>query len=343
MRSWIDYTKKLLPDLLPVMQTRMRILQYIRLTQPIGRRNLSASLNMTERVLRSEVQVLKEQNLIHIASSGMTLTDEGTALVIALEDFMREISGLKLLEEQLKERLKLEEVFVVAGDSDESPWVKKEMGRASVACIKDRLEANNIVAVTGGTTLAAVADMMQMDLKNLNALFVPARGGIGESVENEANTICANMAKNTNSSYRLLYVPDHVSSEVYASIVTEPSVKSILDLIHSSNIVIHGIGDALTMARRRKTPEADWNKIVEGNAVGEAFGYYFNEQGQVIHKVLTVGMQLEDLEHIPHVIAVAGGSSKAKAIQAVVRQGHTSLLVTDEGAAKELLRDYPLT
>ena len=61
------------------MQTRMQILQYIRLMQPIGRRNLSASLGMTERVLRSEVQVLKEQNLVHVASSGMTLTEEGTA------------------------------------------------------------------------------------------------------------------------------------------------------------------------------------------------------------------------------------------------------------------------
>ena len=110
------------------MQTRMQILQYIRLMQPIGRRNLSASLGMTERVLRSEVQVLKEQNLVHVASSGMTLTEEGTALVLALEDFMKEISGLKVLEKQLKETLDLDEVFVVPGDSDESPWVKLEMG-----------------------------------------------------------------------------------------------------------------------------------------------------------------------------------------------------------------------
>lgn len=341
MRSWIDYAKKLLPDLLPVMQTRMRILQYIRLSQPIGRRNLSASLNMTERVLRSEVQVLKTQNLIHVTPSGMSVTEEGESLVLALDDFIREASGLNVLEDKLKEMLGLDDVFVVAGDSDESNWVKQEMGRASVACIRKRLEAHNIVAVTGGTTLASVAEMMDLDLKSLDTLFVPARGGIGESVENEANTICAKMAKNTNSKYRLLYVPDHVGSEVYASIMTEPSVKSILELIHSSTIVVHGIGDAITMAKRRKTPEVDWDKIVEGKAVGEAFGYYFNEQGEVIHKVLTVGMQLEDLENIPHVIAVAGGSSKAKAIQAVIRQGHTSLLVTDEGAAKELIRGNP--
>ncbi len=53
----------------------------------------------------------------------MTLTEEGTALVLALEDFLKEISGLKVLEKQLKETLDLDEVFVVPGDSDESPLV----------------------------------------------------------------------------------------------------------------------------------------------------------------------------------------------------------------------------
>ncbi|MDR4248359.1 sugar-binding domain-containing protein, partial [Bacillus thuringiensis] len=77
----------------------------------------------------------------------------------------------------------------------------------------------------GGTTLAAAADRMQLDCKELPVLFVPARGGIGEGVELEANTICAKMAQNTMRNYRLLYVPDHGSSEAYASIWTEPSVK----------------------------------------------------------------------------------------------------------------------
>ncbi len=56
-----------------------------------------------------------------------------------------------------------------------------------------------------------------------------------------------------------------------------------------------------------------------GHAVGEAFGYYFNEEGEVVHKVPTIGLQLEDLSHIEHVIAVAGGSSKAKAIRAYMK------------------------
>ncbi|CJV71642.1 Central glycolytic genes regulator [Streptococcus pneumoniae] len=221
MRSWIQNTKKLLPDLLPVMQTRMQILQYIRLMQPIGRRNLSASLGMTERVLRSEVQVLKEQNLVHVASSGMTLTEEGTALVLALEDFMKEISGLKVLEKQLKETLDLDEVFVVPGDSDESPWVKLEMGRACVTCIKDRLTANNIVAVAGGTTLAAAADMMQLDCKDLHMLFVPARGGIGEG--GTAVPAPANCPKRS-------YIPNPVSNiemKIRVATVGFPAERSV--------------------------------------------------------------------------------------------------------------------
>ena len=45
------------------------------------------------------------------------------------------------------------------------------------------------------------------------------------------------------------------------------------------------------------------------------------------------------ISNLKNVIAVAGGSSKAKAIHAYMKQALDSILVTDEGAAKELLRD----
>jgi central glycolytic genes regulator len=156
MNQLIQAQKKLLPDLLLVMQKRFEILQYIRLTEPIGRRSLSASLGISERVLRSEVQFLKEQNLVDIKTNGMTLTEEGYELLSVLEDTMKDVLGLTLLEKTLKERLNLKDVIIVSGDSDQSPWVKKEMGRAAVACMKKRFSGKNIFAVTGGTTIEAV-------------------------------------------------------------------------------------------------------------------------------------------------------------------------------------------
>ncbi|MFC0274630.1 sugar-binding transcriptional regulator [Metabacillus herbersteinensis] len=339
MSSLIEVQKKLLPDLLLVMQKRYEILQYIRLMQPIGRRSLSTSLGISERILRNEVQFLKDQNLIDIHTSGMTLTKDGSSLLKALEEMMKDVLGLSLLETTLKERFNLNKVIVVSGDSDQSPWVKKEMGRACVTCIKDRLTGKNIVAVTGGTTLAAVAEMMTPDSKNRELLFVPARGGLGEHVENQANTICAKMAERAMGNYRLLHIPDQLSQEAYHSIIEEPSIKELLEMMKSSSMVIHGIGDAKTMAERRKTPLEEYKKIEEGNAVAEAFGYYFNQQGEVVHKVQTVGIQLDDMNRTPNVIAVAGGASKASAIEAYMKQALDSILITDEGAAKELIRD----
>jgi central glycolytic genes regulator len=339
MNQLIEVQKKLLPDLLQVMQKRYQILQYIRLMQPIGRRSLSTSLGISERILRSEVQFLKDQNLIGIQTSGMTLTNEGSSLLIVLEELMKDALGLSNLENKLEKRFNLSKVIVVSGDSDQSPWVKKEMGRACTTCIKNRLNGKNIVAVTGGTTLAAVAEMMTPDSKNREILFVPARGGLGENVENQANTICAKMAERASGNYRLLHVPDQLSKDSYQSIIEEPSIKELLSIMKSSSMVVHGIGDAKTMAERRKTPEKDFLKIERGNAVAEAFGYYFNQEGEIVHKVQTVGIQLDDIEEVPNVIAVAGGASKAKAIKAYMKQALATVLITDEGAANELIRD----
>jgi central glycolytic genes regulator len=338
MQSIIDIQKRLLPDLLSVMQERFHILQYIGSMEPVGRRSLSVSLGVTERVLRSEVSFLKEQDLITISSVGMSLTEDGRELLEGLEAIMREISGIDKMEERLRRKLGNHKVIIVAGNSDESPWVKSELGRACALCMKNSLKGKNIIAVTGGTTMATVAEMLTPDLGK-DILFVPGRGGIGEDVQNQANTICAKMAERTQSSHKVLYVPDQVSSETYHMMLKEPHIKEVLGLIKSASMVLHGVGDAMTMAQRRRTSEEDLRKIEDRQAVGEAFGYYFNEAGEVVHKVRTVGLQLEDLAKTEHVLAVAGGASKEKAIRSYMKQApKNTVLITDEGAARQLLQ-----
>lgn len=337
--SLIDIQKRILPDLVQVMQKRYLILQYINIMQPVGRRNLSVSLDLTERVLRSEVEFLKDQKLISMSGQGMTLTNEGKDILESLESVMRDITGINSLERQLEKLMGIRKVIVVPGDSDQSPWVKSELGRATATSMKDLLKDSNIIAVTGGSTMAAVANMLTPEPKERELLFVPARGGIGEDVNNQANTICAIMADKTNSRHRVFYVPDQVSSEIYGSFIREPLIYEVLNLIKSASMVLHGIGDAITMAERRNTSPEDLRKIQEGKAVGEAFGYYFNEAGEIVHKVLTMGLQLNDLASIGDVIAVAGGSSKAKAIRAYMKKAPSStILITDEGAAQQLVQ-----
>ncbi|WP_085521344.1 sugar-binding transcriptional regulator [Tuberibacillus sp. Marseille-P3662] len=337
MDDLINVQQKLVPDMLEVMTSRYRVLQSIRFLQPIGRRTLASNLGVTERVLRGEVTFLHEQGLIDMSSSGMRLTQEGDRLIHTLDDVISDVSGRAELEKQLEKQLGATDVVVIPGDSDHQPWVKTELGLACVKVMQDYAEAETIIGVTGGTTLAAVADVMRPFKNNVKPLFISARGGLGEQAENQANTICTKMAYKADGHYRLLHVPDQVSEESYQIMTAEPSIHEVLQLIDSAGMIVHGIGDAKTMAERRRSSEVLLKKIHQERAVAEAFGYYFNRDGEVVHKVKTIGLQLENIYENRTVIAVAGGHSKAQAIQAYYQQGPSSILITDEGAARGIL------
>lgn len=176
MHSILDIQKRLLPDLLAVMQQRYTLLKTINFLQPVGRRTLAATLGYSERVLRAEVDFLKDQNLINSHSGGMSLSEEGKNLLEDLESLMRELKGIDVMEMELKHRLGIRKAIIVPGDSDLSPMAKKEMGRATVKGMRKLLKDKNIIAVTGGSTMAAVAEEMKPGISKEELMFVPARG-----------------------------------------------------------------------------------------------------------------------------------------------------------------------
>lgn len=333
MRDIIELQRQLVPDLLDVMKTRYQILHQVMLSDRIGRRTLAASLSMTERVLRAETDFLKSQGLLDMNVAGMSLSENGRRLLEELEPVFHHLFGLSELEEKIRLRYGLQDVIIVPGDSDTSPRAKRELGRMGARALMQTLGAGDVVAVTGGSTLAEVASAMSSPVPLKGNLFVPARGGLGESLDYQASTIASMMAKQTGAQYRMLHVPDHLSREAYASLMLEPNVKEIVEVIRSARIVVHGIGDAMTMARRRKVDDTVVEELREEGALAEAFGYYFDRTGAVVHKMQTAGLRLEDIMRTERVIAIAGGRSKGEAIAAVMRFGHDDVLVTDEAAA----------
>ncbi len=84
-------------------------------------------------------------------------------------------------------------------------------------------------------------------------MFVPARGGLGESVELQANTIASTMAKKTGGQYRLLHVPDHLRRRSVSIAHSRTELQEIVDSHSQARIVIHGIGDAVRMAQTTQT------------------------------------------------------------------------------------------
>ncbi len=171
-----------------------------------------------------------------------------------------------------------------------------------------------------------------------DVVVVPARGGLGEEVELQANTIAAAIAKQLGATYRMLHVPDDLGEEAMSTIAMEPKIKELIELIRSARIVLHGIGTAEEMARRRGLPKEQVAILEERQAVGEAFGYYFDREGKIVFTTSSVGIRLEDLANVDLVVAVGGGRSKAEAALAVLSTQHQDVYITDEGAAREMLR-----
>lgn len=87
-------------------------------------------------------------------------------------------------------------------------------------------------------------------------MIIPARGGLGKKVETQANTLAANLAYKLDASYKLLHAPDNLSDNALNSLMNEAEVKELIESIHTSNILIYGIGRADEMARRRGLEKA---------------------------------------------------------------------------------------
>ncbi len=244
--------------------------------------------------------------------------------------------GLTHIENRLREKLGINQVVIVPGDSDDNPLVKEDIGKGVAKVIKKLVKDGDVLAVTGGSTVATIADQMTKTSKKVTV--VPGRGALGEQVEIQSNSIAAALAAKLGGSYKLLHAPDNLSKDALSSIVEDPKIASVLKAIKEANILIHGVGNAINMAQRRATSSDIVQKLKQQNAVAEAFGYYFDAQGNIVHQVESIGLKLRDLQRISTIIAVAGGKSKAKAIEAVALNHSQHILVTDEGAASEILK-----
>lgn len=209
MRKILEIQKQLLPDLMDVLKTRYNILHQIMLSELIGKRTLAASLHMTERVLRAETDLLKAQGLIEIESSGMRISEAGRRLLEEMGPMAKELFGLNELSEKIRRTYGLRKVVVVPGDCEASPLTKRDLGREGAKALLGVMNQEDTIAVTGGSTLAAVAEELNPHASVLmkNSWFVPARGGLGESVEFQANTIASTMAKRVGAQYRIAACP----------------------------------------------------------------------------------------------------------------------------------------
>lgn len=337
MKDLLKIQQKLIPQVIEIMERRYSILRQISLSEPIGRRTLSNTLGVSERVVRSETEFLKEQGLIDVAVSGMTMTQEGLNLLDELKDMITDIMGLSTLQQTVKDKLGIKKVLLVPGSYDNNQSLIKDVARCGAEYFLSVLKDGDVVSITGGSTMLEFSNTIKTDKKYENTIVVPARGSMGKDVEIQSNSIVATTSKKLGSNYKLLHIPDELGTEAMKTLTQEPQIKNTLDIIEKTNVLVFGIGIASEMAVKRRLSQEKVDEIISKGAIGEAFGHYFNEKGEIVHKLNTVGIHLETLKNVKESIAIFAGGKKAEALIAMTKINKNMVLVTDEESASKIL------
>ncbi|KUG03841.1 hypothetical protein ASZ90_018738 [hydrocarbon metagenome] len=326
------------PEAISIIESRYQILRHIYYHEPIGRRQLCKDLNFSERTIRSEIDKLRARGAVATTSAGINISTSGREMLREISEIIPSLLSIQPLAERIKANFHIREAIIVPGDSSEDYLSQKDLGRAAASYLKKILRPHSVLAVTGGTTLAEMAAAMNGSIKIRDVLVVPARGGLGAGLGQQAGTIAAHIADSLGAQYRLLHIPDNMEENTAEMLKKDIHIKDMLQLIKTSSILIHGIGPAMEMADRRGLSPPIISMLKEKNAVAEAFRYYFDEKGNIVYEVPGIGLEMSDLSNIETVVAVAGGKQKAEAIKAVLGHGQLDVLITDEGAAREIIR-----
>ena len=334
--GFITLMRKLAPDLIDEITRRALILERIAALQPVGRRQLAARLNLPEREIRNTAAILKDMGYIDLDASGMSLSDKAEEVLENARAFSKAMSGLAETERRLCELLPADRVLIAPGNPDEDGQVLADVGRICAGKLRSILQSGNTLAVTGGRTIAAVARNLQSPTP-LNVMVVPARGGLGRSVELQANTLAEEIAGKLGGHYRLIHLPDTMDISAMQEMLKLPEVSEAMELLERADVILHGIGTATEMMKERRMSHSTQTRLIQAGAKGESFGAYYDLEGRCLLESTSVGVDLARLKPTCRMIAAAAGTSKAEAIISILRHTRHSLLVTDQGAAEKML------
>lgn len=332
----LEIFQKIAPDLMGIVKERYLLLRHIADSEPVGRRTLSGLSGLSERVVRAHVDVLRRSGIVKFTTLGIVMQPEGKKMMPdMLECFLR-ANQLDEMQNRLQTQLHLKQVCIVPGNCDTDRTAKEELGRMGAMLLSDLLDNVKTVAISGGSTMSVLAKLLPESQNPVTV--VPARGGIGNQVEYQANVIAATIAAKTGGQYHMIHIPDGLSEAALKLLLeTETQTQEIVSMVKHAQVVLFGIGRADTMYKRRALPEASIKNLQNAGACGEALGSYCDLSGNVVHSTSNVGISLQEVRNIPHAIAVAGGAQKAEAILSVMRASHVNMLVTDEAAATAML------
>jgi DNA-binding transcriptional regulator LsrR (DeoR family) len=257
------------------------------------------------------------------------------------------IAGCVALEEQLKTEFGLGHCEVVP-NIDEGPLPLRTLGTAGARYLRNVLDhqEHGIIAVGHGRTLAAAIDFLPARPAE-GVRFVSLLGGLTRRLAANPFDVIHRLAERTGAEAYVMPVPFFANSvEDKAVLLSQYGVPEVVALARSASLLIAGIGEVnlhAFLASGGMVGAEEIETVAEAGGCGEILGHFFDENGAPVPTELSDRALAPDLDALRgrKIVALAGGTTKVRAVRAILRSHLLYGLITDETTARSLVDANP--
>lgn len=247
------------------------------------------------------------------------------------------------LERGLVATFGLADAMVVPAPADEAD-IATVVGHAAGTYLSDQVEDGMSIGVGWGATL-------HMSLKALGSQaferlsVISLLGGMTHSRAVNPSAVARRIADAFGADCYQLTAPVIVANpRVRRALWSEPGLRGLLQRARRVDLALVSVGDvsaAATLFREGLLPRSELASLRAAGAVGDVLCHFIDAEGKVVdHSVnrRVVAVDLEDLRRVPKIVVAAGGRRKVAAIRAALKATGAGVLITEEAAARGLLR-----
>lgn len=254
-------------------------------------------------------------------------------------------AGLSGLERELEARYDLAEAsLVTVSDPSDSDHVARELGPAAAACLLRSVGDGSTIGLAWGRTILAMVDALPTQ-SFADVTVVQLNGGLGPvGVLEHSTEVARKAAQKLHARLRLLPAPGIVSSIAAADALrADYQISDVLGLAAQVDVAVVGLGvptaDSVLLRDGHIVTGEDLAALEAAGAVGDILLRYIDAEGEPVNLSLNqriIGLSLDQVRHVPRVIAVAGGVTKYRIVEAALKAGLVDVLVTDHATAASL-------
>lgn len=318
----------------------MPTLDHQRLLTKIARSYYQEELTQAQiadrlRMSRQKVQRLlreaRDEGIVHIAIAPVM------GVFAELESGLEQHFGLR------------EAVVVETTEYENQAVVAHEVGAGAADYLMRVVESHDSIVVSWGGTLLGMVNALHAKQQGQNLQDVTIIQGLGGLVdpnhEAHAADLARRLARFLGASAQLMPAPGVAGTRPARNVLYhDPHVAQVLQRARSATLAFMGIGapryDSILLQQGTIVKWEELKALMDAGAVGDINLRYFDAQGRQVPSELddrVIGLSLDEIKHIKHVVGVAGGAAKVRAIRGALEGKLIHTLITDDVTARQLL------